>query len=157
SILAVLLCSCHDVTAPGGPPPPPTVPARHFRLAAFRLGGTTEFEEIPVEALREGLKLYRFTEGAYYALETVDLGGDAGALTARVDEAVQRGADLVVVTHPFLLRTLTGHPAGRPVVFGILGDPLALGAGQADDRHAASITGSYNPLHAYSTLALARY
>ena len=41
-------------------------------------------------SLRNGLKLFQFTEGAYYALEAVDLGGDAGSLPARVDEAIRQ-------------------------------------------------------------------
>jgi putative ABC transport system substrate-binding protein len=117
----------------------------------------SELEEIPVDSVKEGLKLFRFTEGAYYAIEAVDLGGDAASLPARDSEVIQRGADLIIVTHPSLLRAVAAHPVQRPVVFGILGDPLALGVGQADERHPPGVTGAYNPIHAYSVLAMARY
>ena len=80
------------------------------------MGGEKELEDIPVDSLRNGLKLFQFTEGAYYALEAVDLGGDAGALPARVDEAIRQGADLIVVTHPFLL-----HAAAAYTRLGLVG------------------------------------
>jgi putative ABC transport system substrate-binding protein len=156
-ITTMLLCSCRQEMATNGPPPPPPVPPRPLRVAAFRLGGTEELDDIPVDSLKEGLKLFRFTEGTYYAMEAVDLGGDAGLLPARAGEAIRRGADLIVVTHPSLLRAVAAHSVGRPVVFGVLGDPLALGVGQDDEHHPAEVTGAYNPIHAYSVLALARY
>jgi putative ABC transport system substrate-binding protein len=156
-LTAMLLCSCREGMAPNGPPPPPPVPARPHRLAAFRLGGAGELAETPVDSVREGLKLFRFTEGTYYAMDAVDLGGDAGLLPARVDEVIGRGADLIVVTHPSLLRAVAAYAVPRPVVFGVLGDPLALGVGQADERHPQGLTGAYNPIPAYSILALMRY
>ena len=78
-------------------------------------------------------------------------------LSARVDEVIGRGADLIVVTHPSLLRAVAAHAVPRPVVFGVLGDPLALGVGQSDERHPQGLTGAYNPIPAYSVLALMRY
>jgi putative ABC transport system substrate-binding protein len=110
-----------------------------------------------MNAVKEGLKLFHFTEGTYYATEAVDLGGDPASLPDKASEVIRRGADLIVLTHPSLLSAVAKHPVGRPIVFGILGDPLALGVGQSDARHLPDVTGSYNPLPAYSILALARY
>src|SRR4051794_16325436 len=59
----VLLCSCQAGAVPVGPPPPPPVPVRPFRVAAFSLGGDTELVEIRADSVREGLKLFQFTEG----------------------------------------------------------------------------------------------
>ena len=74
------------------------------------------------------MRLFQFTEGTYYSLITVDLVGDADSAPTKPEEAVRGGADLIVVTHPHV-RTLMTRDLGRPVVFGILGDPLVLGAG----------------------------
>jgi putative ABC transport system substrate-binding protein len=155
--VSMLICSCQGGSAPNGPPPPPSVPARPYRLAIFTLGGASELEAIPVDSVKEGLKLFRFTEGPYYTIEAVDLGGNVASLPAKVDAATQRGADLIVVTHPILLHAMVARPVQRPVVFGILGDPLALGVGQADERHPADVTGACNALPAYRILALVRY
>ncbi|MBX6311625.1 MAG: ABC transporter substrate-binding protein, partial [Isosphaeraceae bacterium] len=133
------------------------VPDTPHRITVLRLGGESDLEEVPASSLKEGMKLFQFTEGAYYRLETIDLGGDPDSAPSKLEEAVRGGSDLVVITHPLVLRAVATREVGRPLVFGILGDPRVLGAGEAEERHRPGLTGAYNPLPASRLLTLVRY
>jgi len=156
-LLLLGLCSCGTPTDPVGPSPPPPVPAAPYRVVVLRLGGESDPAEIPVSSLKEGMKLFQFTEGSHYRLETIDLGGDLESAPERLERAVRDGSDLIVVTHPAVLRALASREVGRPLVFGIVGDPLAMGVKEAAAQRPPGVTGAFNPLPAAGLLTLVKF
>src|SRR5262249_21751601 len=75
-----------------------------------------------------------------------------------LDGALRRGADVVVVTHPYVLRELAARGVPKPLVFGVLGDASALGVrAEPGDRQPPLFSGSYHSLPAQSLLGRLRY
>lgn len=113
--------------------------------------------EIPVASLKEGMRLFQFAEGTHYRLETIDLAGDPDSAPDRLRRAIDDGSDLVVVAHPAILRALASQEIGRPLVFGVVGDPAALGVGEAEAHRSPGMTGAFNPLSAKGLLTLLKF
>ncbi|MEW4570990.1 ABC transporter substrate binding protein [Tautonia sp. JC769] len=164
--LTLIVASCASAAFPGcgsgssqpGPPPPPAVPDQPHRIAVLRLGGSTEPAEIPPNGVKDGLELFQFEEGVHFSIDVIDLGGDPDTTPDALEQAAQDGADVIVLTHPLVLAAATSHTTGGPpIAFGILGNPLALGAGESDDRHLPGLTGAYHPMPSGSLLTLVRF
>ena len=81
--------------------------------------------------------------------------GDAYA--DKLDSAVRGGADVVVVTHPDVLRATAGRQVPKPVVSGILGDPSSPGGEGLETLARRRITGAYNPLPTSAVLDLLKH
>lgn len=156
-IFPIWLCSCQGQSNQDGPPPPPPIPARPYRITLLKISGQSELEDIPAGSLKQGMKLFQFDEGTYYTLKIVELEGDLASLPSTLDKVTRDGTDLIAITHPTILRAVAALEVRQPIVFGILGDPLALGAGESEARHRPGLTGSYNPLPAHSLLAVMKY
>ncbi|WP_406700482.1 ABC transporter substrate binding protein [Singulisphaera sp. Ch08] len=156
-VIPLWLCSCREGSDPAGPPAPPPIPNRPHRIALFKMGGDSNLEDIPVNSLKQGMKLFQFHEGDYYSLKIIDLKGDLDSFPNKLDETIRDKIDLIVITHPQILQAAMAREVQRPIVFAILGDPLVLGAGASAERHRSGLTGSYNPLPAYSLLAMVKY
>lgn len=156
-LLLLGFCSCGTPADQAGPPPPPPVPDAPHRVVVLELGSESGPPGIPVSSLKEGLRLFQFTEGTHYRLETVNLGGDLDAAPDRLERAVRDGSDLIVVAHPAILRALASREVGRPLVFGVVGDPSALGVDEAAARRSPGMTGAFNPLSAKGLLTLLKF
>ncbi len=50
-----------------------------------------------------------------------------------------------------------GIEVPRPLVFGVMGDPVVLGAGASAEQHRPGLTGAFHPFPAQSLLALTKY
>lgn len=159
-LLPPWLCSCRDRTEEAGPPPPPPVPDRPYRIALIQMGGSDpDFADVPAASLKQGMKLFQFTEGDYYTLKKIDLKGDLNALPGVLESSIREGADLIAITHPMVLRSMLsrGTEVPRPLVFGVLGDPVVLGAGTSAEQHRPGLTGAFHPFPSQSLLALTKY
>jgi len=156
-LIPLALCSCRENAPQDGPPPPPPVPAKPHQIALFKLGGEPERNDVPAASLKQGLKLFQFQEGTYYQLEVIDLEGNLDAFPDRLARAIRDGADLIAITHPSVLQAALGLEIGPPVVFGVLGDPLVLGAGTSRESHRPGLTGAFHALPAHSLLAAVKF
>jgi putative ABC transport system substrate-binding protein len=155
-LVALALCSCRDAAVPEGPPPP-QAPEKPYQVSVLRLGGKTEVVEPSAGSLKNGMKTFQFTEGSYYKLDVIDLKGDLGAASDELDTAVRGGADVVVVTHPDILRATAGRQMPKPVVFAILSDPSSPGGEELETLAQRRITGVYNPLPTSAVLELLKH
>ncbi len=68
--------------------------------------------------------------------------GDMATLNTIIDEAKSLSPDVVVVTSTPALNASVGKLHDIPVVFGVVADPIAAGAGTSEDEHAPNITGA---------------
>jgi putative ABC transport system substrate-binding protein len=144
-----------------GPPAPPPVPDRPHRIAVIEPaeGRTSGLSAVPARGISEGLELFQFEEGRHVSIEPITLDGEGPeAVAGAIGRASEAGADLIVLTHGSMLGPAVERAtAGPPIVFGMLGDPKALGAGDADDGHRPGLTGAYHPLPSGRLLTLVSY
>ncbi len=96
-----------------------------------------------IEGLRRGLKDAGLIEGQDYLTTYRNAQGDIATLNALFDELNGNETDLVVsFTTPGLQAALRKVDR-KPVVFAVVLDPIAAGAGKSDADHRPAVTGAY--------------
>ena len=122
---------------------------RHGRLPAARRPGkvhvilwvSTEAQPDPfIAGFREGMRERGYVEGQNLAFVLRYAPGDPAAVRAMLPELLAIPADLIVSSGPAIqaMRAATG----KPVLFAISGDPVALGIAQSLARPGRNFTGS---------------
>ena len=71
--------------------------------------------------------------------------GDLATLPSLLDAAVDGGAKVIVTLQDATLQAAVQRVKTVPVVFNLLSDPFAAGAGTKDDDHLPNVTGVYSP------------
>ena len=71
--------------------------------------------------------------------------GDLATLPSLIDAAVDAKAKVIVTLQDETLQAAVQRVKTTPIVFNILSDPFAAGAGTSDSNHLANITGVYSP------------
>ena len=99
--------------------------------------------EDAMRGFRDGLKEAGLNEGTDFTLRTLCAQGDMAALGSLFDAAKTAGADLYVVYSTPTLQTAIRQVRGTPIVFTVVADPLAAGAGKSDQDHLPNLTGVY--------------
>ena len=108
--------------------------------AADWIGG--EWSE---DALRVGLSEEGMEQGRDYVFKTSSAQGDLATLPSLVDAAVDQKAAVIVTLQDETLQAAVARVKDVPIVFHVLADPFAAGAGTSDSNHAANVTGVYSP------------
>ncbi|MDX2194047.1 MAG: ABC transporter substrate-binding protein [Gemmatimonadales bacterium] len=120
---------------------PATTPkAIHIIRAADWIGN--EWSE---DALRVGLLEAGLERGTDYEFKVSSAQGDLAALPALIDAAIDAKADVIVTLQDATLQAAVQRVKDRPIVFHVLADPFAAGAGTSDSAHLPNITGVYSP------------
>ena len=71
--------------------------------------------------------------------------GDLATLPSLIDAALDAKADVIVALQDETLKAAVERVKNTPVVFNVLSDPFAAGAGTSDSSHLPNITGVYSP------------
>jgi len=107
----------------------------------FILWVSTESQPDPfIEGFREGMRERGYVEGRNLAFVLRYAPADPAALRAQLDEILAIPADLIVSSGPAILAMRA--TTGRPVLFAISGDPVALGIADNLARPGLNFTGS---------------
>jgi putative tryptophan/tyrosine transport system substrate-binding protein len=122
-------------TAGGG-----AVPVIAIIRAADWIG--TEWSE---DALKVGLQESDMQQGRDFEFKTSSAQGDLATLPSLIDAAVDAKAKVIVTLQDETLQAAVQRVKTVPIVFNILSDPFAAGAGTTDSNHLANITGVYSP------------
>jgi ABC-type uncharacterized transport system substrate-binding protein len=129
--------STAGTAAPGGGG---AVPVISIIRAADWIG--SEWSE---DALKVGLSESDMEQGRDYEFKISSAQGDLATLPSLIDAAVDAKAKVIVTLQDETLQAAVQRVKTIPIVFNILSDPFAAGAGTSDSNHLANITGVYSP------------
>ena len=91
----------------------------------------------------EGLKEAGLIEGHNLSVKTRNAQGDIATLSAICDELNGDSSDLVVSLSTPALQAAIRKVDRKPLVFGLVLDPIAAGAGKTFEDHGSLVTGTY--------------
>jgi ABC-type uncharacterized transport system substrate-binding protein len=97
------------------------------------------------DALKVGLQESELEQGRDYEFKLSSAQGDLATLPSLIDAAVDAKAKVIVTLQDETLQAAVQRVKTIPIVFNILSDPFAAGAGTTDSNHLANITGVYSP------------
>jgi ABC-type uncharacterized transport system substrate-binding protein len=97
------------------------------------------------DALKVGLQESELDQGRDYEFKVSSAQGDLATLPSLIDAAVDAKAKVIVTLQDETLQAAVQRVKTTPIVFNILSDPFAAGAGTSDSNHLANITGVYSP------------
>jgi putative ABC transport system permease protein len=97
------------------------------------------------DALRVGLSEAGLEKDRDYVFKLSSAQGDLTILPSLVDAAVDQKAAVIVTLQDETLKSAVERVKDVPIVFHVLSDPFAAGAGTSDSSHAANVTGVYSP------------
>ena len=131
---------------------PPAAFAKNARKTArpshrWKLGLISAFDSTVVdeelEGLREGLKEAGLTDGRDFQINYRNAQGDIGTLNSICDEMNGNDADLVISFTTTGLQSALRKIDRKPLLFALVLDPFAAGAGKSDTDHRTNVTGVY--------------
>ena len=96
-----------------------------------------------IEGLRRGFKDGGLVEGQDYTMTYRNAQGDIATLNAMFDELSGDETDLVVSFSTPALQCALRKVDRKPIVFAVVLDPIAAGAGKSDSDHRKGVTGAY--------------
>ena len=97
------------------------------------------------DALKVGLQESELEQGRDYEFKVSSAQGDLATLPSLIDAAVDAKAKVIVTLQDETLQAAVQRVKTTPIVFNILSDPFAAGAGTSDSNHLPNITGVYSP------------
>jgi len=141
ALVAALLASC-GTKAEKQPAPPAAAPRPIIVLirAADWMGS-----EWSVDAIKVGLQEEDLESDRDYLMMQKSAQGDISLLPSLIDAAVDQKAAVIVTLQDVTLQTAVQRVHNTPIVFHVLSDPFAAGAGTSDSNHLPNITGVYSP------------
>jgi ABC-type uncharacterized transport system substrate-binding protein len=96
------------------------------------------------DAIKIGLQESDLESGDY-ELKVTSAQGDLATLPSLIDAAVDARASVIVTLQDATLQAAVQRVKSVPIVFHLLSDPFAAGAGTSDSNHLPNITGVYSP------------
>jgi len=97
------------------------------------------------DALKVGLQEAGLEPGRDFVFTISSAQGDLATLPSLIDAALDAKADVIVALQDETLKAAVERVKNTPVVFNVLSDPFAAGAGTSDSSHLPNITGVYSP------------
>jgi putative tryptophan/tyrosine transport system substrate-binding protein len=97
------------------------------------------------DAINVGLRESDLESGRDYELKVSSAQGDLATLPSLIDAAIDAKARVIVTLQDATLQAAVQRAKSVPVVFNLLSDPFAAGAGTSDSNHLPNITGVYSP------------
>jgi ABC-type uncharacterized transport system substrate-binding protein len=97
------------------------------------------------DAIRVGLLESDLERGRDYEIKVSSAQGDLATLPSLIDAAVDDKVKVIVTLQDATLEAAVKRAKSVPVVFHLLSDPFAAGAGTSDSNHLPNITGVYSP------------
>jgi putative tryptophan/tyrosine transport system substrate-binding protein len=97
------------------------------------------------DALRVGLSEENMEADRDYVFKSSSAQGDLATLPNLIDAALDAKAKVIVTLQDATLQVAVKRVKDTPIVFHILSDPFAAGAGTSDSAHLPNVTGVYSP------------
>lgn len=116
-------------------------PGRMYRVEVLYSGPHPVFE-VAVEGIREALQAAGFLEGTNLVFQVSHANDDMSLLPQVLQQMLGRDPDVILpLSTPCLAAALT-DVRDRPIVFGVVTAPLAVGAGESFEDHLPNVTGA---------------
>ncbi len=113
---------------------------KKWRIAVITYNETPPSEET-LAGMDEGWSKSPLKAGKDYSLSLRNAQGDIAALSGIVDAALTEGADIVVPLSTPTLQACIHKIRDLPVVFSLVANPVAAGAGRSSTDHLSNVTG----------------
>lgn len=113
---------------------------RPWKLCAIMYTESPPAEE-SVAGLKEGMAKWPLTEGKDYTFRLLNAQGDIGTLNSLIDAALTDGADIIIPISTPSLQAAVRKVKDRPIVFSLIANPVAAGAGKSYEDHLPNVTG----------------
>ena len=97
------------------------------------------------DAIKIGLQESDLEAGRDYEIKVSSAQGDLATLPSLIDAAIDAKAKVIVTLQDATLEAAVKRAKTIPIVFDLLSDPFAAGAGTSDSNHLPNITGVYSP------------
>ncbi|HWP60397.1 MAG TPA: ABC transporter substrate-binding protein [Candidatus Acidoferrales bacterium] len=114
--------------------------AKKWKVHIIEYVATVDTEE-GERGVLTGLRDAGLVEGRDYDVHVRNAQGDMPAVSALVDTAVTEGADLLITITTPALQAALRRGKGTPIVFSVVSDAIAAGAGRSDNDHLPNVTG----------------
>ncbi len=119
-----------------------SAPAKKWRVHLISYVKTADTEDAET-GLKDGLAKAGLVAGRDFDLKSSCALGDMAVLIGMVDAAVADRADLILTISSQALQAAAQRAGQAPIVFTMVADPFAAGAGKTDKDHLPNITGAY--------------
>jgi len=139
------LAACGKEASPEkGAAATPAAPAAPATIALIRAADWigSEWSE---DALKVGLQEENMERDRDFVFKSSSAQGDLATLPNLVDAALDAKAKVIVTLQDATLQVAVKRVKDIPIVFHILSDPFAAGAGTSDSNHLPNVTGVYSP------------
>lgn len=130
-------------SAPGKSPasvPSPSPTGRKWKLAYIVFNETPPVEET-LAGMKAAWQRSALVAGRDYEIKMRSAQGDIALLAGIIDAALTDGADIIVPLSTPSLQLAVQKVKRLPVVFGLVANPLAVGAGRSYTDHLPNVTG----------------
>jgi ABC-type uncharacterized transport system substrate-binding protein len=138
-------CSRPDAQDGGGEQAPAAAAASDKPVIAVIRAADWIGREWAEDAIRVGLLESDLERDRDYELRISSAQGDLTTLPSLIDAAIDAKVKVIVTLQDATLAAAVQRAKNVPVVFHLLSDPFAAGAGTTDSNHAPNITGVYSP------------
>lgn len=139
-----LAAGCGKETPPEKGAAANSTPAAPATIALIRAADWigSEWSE---DALKVGLQEENMEADRDYVFKSSSAQGDLATLPNLIDAALDAKVKVIVTLQDATLQVAVKRVKDTPIVFHILSDPFAAGAGTSDSVHLPNVTGVYSP------------
>lgn len=120
--------------------PHPNPKGKKWKIAVVLFSESPPAEET-LEGMKDKWKHSALVEGKDYEIKIRCAQGDIAALSGIYDAAVTDGADIIVPVSTPSLQAALHRVHGVPIVFSLVANPMAAGAGKSYTDHLPGVTG----------------
>jgi putative ABC transport system substrate-binding protein len=144
--LGIALACNKDTSADKAPPAnDAAAPASAPAIVALIRAADWIGSEWSEDALKVGLQEEGMEADRDFVFKSSSAQGDLATLPNLVDAALDQKAKVIVTLQDATLQVAVKRVKDTPIVFHILSDPFAAGAGTSDSVHLPNVTGVYSP------------
>ena len=122
-------------------PPAPNPTGKKWKIGVVLYNESPPAEET-LHGMTDGWKESPLVEGKDYTVKVRSAQGDMTAISGCLDTAVTEGADLIVPLSTPSLQTAISKIRNNPIVFSLVANPMAAGAGKSYTEHLPNVTGT---------------
>jgi len=123
------------------PAPNPNPTGKTWKIGVVLYNESPPAEET-LHGMADGWKESPLVEGKDYTVKVRSAQGDMAAISGCLDTAVTEGADIIVPLSTPSLQTAISKIRNKPIVFSMVANPMAAGAGKSYTDHLPNVTGT---------------
>lgn len=116
--------------------------SKRWKIDFIQYASTVETEEAD-HGVREGFKEAGLVEGRDYEIRVRNAQGDMATVSAMIDAALSEGTDMLLTFSTPSLQAAIRRTSTVPIVFTLVANAVAAGAGTNDTDHLPNVTGVY--------------